>query len=399
MASTRKGVWELQQVRDKYLQSLWANPNTLFVWGEGGGGRLGVGNKVGGGGDQSYSSPIQLPGEWSVVSTGDVSSAGVKSDGSLWTWGYAEHGTLGHNQMNPDTPTVSPKQVGTNTNWSYVHANNDQMGGITSSGELFVWGTNNSGNLGLNDKTQYSSPVQVPGTTWKELSFGSGTTIFRKTDGTIWSCGANSDGQLGQNNETGYSSPKQIGTQTNWTLVSTGTKQSWGLTNPGALYGWGESVDGNLGFNQSNAKYSSPKQLPGSWKSVSGSKSTSWGVKTDGTLWGWGQGNVGQRGDNNRNQSSSPKQVGTDTTWELVEGPRSASVNDDPCVMGVKTDGTLWTWGQGSGGSLGLNNPPGTRSSPCQVGTSSKWTSNRDELGVGKYYMFAIEKGLTPSQL
>ena len=399
MASTRKGVWDLQEVRDKYLQSLWANNNTLFVWGSGSGGRLGVGNKVGGGGDQSYSSPIQLPGEWSVVACNSNSSAGVKGDGTLWTWGYGEHGNLGHNQPS-DTNVVSPKQVGTNTNWSYVSACVDSTGAINASGEMYVWGLNNQGMLGHNNQTKYSSPVQVPGTTWAEIAFGGGANgIYRKTDGTLWTCGANNDGQLGQNNETAYSSPKQVGTQTNWTQISTGIKQVWGLTNPGALYVWGEQIDGNMGFNNPGGKYSSPKQLPGSWKSISGSKSCAWGIKTDGTLWSWGQNNEGQLGLNGGGSGSSPRQVGSDTNWEVVEGPRGIGVGDDPCVMAVKTDGTLWTWGYADNLGLGHNAPPSKYSSPTQVGASTKWSTNRDEMSCGKWAMFAIEKALTPSQL
>jgi alpha-tubulin suppressor-like RCC1 family protein len=393
MASTRKGVWDLQGVRDKYLQSLWANPNTLFVWGVGGKGALGQ-NSL-----NAVSSPIQLSGDWSVVAANDNSAAGVRGDGTLWTWGRGDSGNLGHNQP-ADTNYSSPKQVGTNSDWSYVQAGNESIGAITSSGEMYTWGQNAQYRLGLSDETKRSSPTQLPGTGWSEISVGGNFLLFRKSNGTLWSTGANNDGQLGQNNETAYSSPKQIGTQTHWTAMTAGTKGAFGLTNPGALYGWGETVDGNLGFNQSSGKFSSPKQVPGSWKSISMNQSSAWGVKTDGTLWGWGNNTGGHLGHNNRTQYSSPRQVGTDTTWELVDGPGAISVANDPCVMAVKTDGTLWTWGYADDGGLGLNQfNPTYRSSPTQVGTSTKWTTNKDELSCGKWYMFATEKGLTPSQL
>jgi hypothetical protein len=74
---------------------------------------------------------------------------------------------------------------------------------------LFAWGSNTYGQLGQNNTTRYSSPVQIPGTTWSSIS-ANGSSLSTKTDGTLWSWGNNYYGQLGQNNRTLYSSPVQI---------------------------------------------------------------------------------------------------------------------------------------------------------------------------------------------
>ena len=75
---------------------------------------------------------------------------------------------------------------------------------------------NEAGALGLNQtqgpSTKYSSPVQIgSGTDWLNVS-NVGENAFQavKTDGTLWSWGANDTGRLGHNNNTYYSSPKQI---------------------------------------------------------------------------------------------------------------------------------------------------------------------------------------------
>ena len=57
----RSGVWDLQQVRDKYLQSEWVNYNKAFIVGNGSNGTSGLNNNA------DLSSPVQLPGQWNVV--------------------------------------------------------------------------------------------------------------------------------------------------------------------------------------------------------------------------------------------------------------------------------------------------------------------------------------------
>ena len=91
---------------------------------------------------------------------------------------------------------------------------------------LYGWGGNPQGQLGLGNRTSYSSPKQVGSlTTWSNGASGPNFNFAFavKTDGTLWSWGLNSSGQLGINNSTSYSSPKQVGSLTNWINVSAGT--------------------------------------------------------------------------------------------------------------------------------------------------------------------------------
>jgi alpha-tubulin suppressor-like RCC1 family protein len=89
-------------------------------------------------------------------------------------------------------------------------------------------------------------------------------------------------------------------------------------------------------------------------------------VKTDGTLWSWGQGGGGRLGDNTTVSKSSPVQIGSLTTWAQVDvGGYVGSA--------VKTDGTLWSWGANSDGQLG-DGTVVVKSSPVQIGSSTSWT-------------------------
>jgi alpha-tubulin suppressor-like RCC1 family protein len=90
-------------------------------------------------------------------------------------------------------------------------------------------------------------------------------------------------------------------------------------------------------------------------------------IKTDGTLWGWGENNNAQLGLGNIINRSSPVQVGALTNWLFV----ACGVY---CSVAIKTDNTFWAWGNNTNGRLGLNDTT-NRSSPVQVGSLTNWAS------------------------
>ena len=135
----------------------------------------------------------------------------IKTDGTLWSWGSNGHGRLGQNN---GTNYSSPVQIGSDTTWNIVVADNSSAtsAAIKTDGTLWVWGLNYYGSLGLNqaDLTRYSSPVQLPGTTWSNIAAGGYSFKALKTDGTTWAWGQNGYGNLGVGDRTQRSSPTQI---------------------------------------------------------------------------------------------------------------------------------------------------------------------------------------------
>ena len=110
-------------------------------------------------------------------------------------------------------------------------------------------------------------------------------------------------------------------------------------------------------------------------------------TKTDGTLWSWGNGLRGQLGHNQASNNllfSSPTQI-SGTSWKQAFAGEYAS-------QAVKTDGTLWTWGDnansGTYGALGLNDTV-QRSSPTQVGTDTNWDTASGGAGWGMAFKAA----------
>ena len=302
----------------------------------------------------------------------------------LWGWGVNTYGQLG---LGNTTSYSSPKQVGALTDWAVISAGSvgtAACAAIKTNGTLWTWGRNNNGGLGLGNTTNYSSPKQVGAlTVWSNVSTSGEHCLALTTSGTLWAWGLNNVGQLGLGNTTYMSSPVQVGALTTWRKISTGNRNSFAIRADGTLWAWGFNSWGQLGFNNTT-NYSSPKQVGAltTWAEVNGGNLHTIALRTDGTLWAWGRNNTGQLGINITYTSySSPKQVGALTTWASV------NLGTADTSAAVRTNGTLWTWGLNSFGQLGIGNTT-DYSSPKQVGSLTNWST---KTIMSYYNCFAIK--------
>tara|TARA_R100000808_G_C2147085_1_gene154994 strand:- start:411 stop:3014 length:2604 start_codon:yes stop_codon:yes gene_type:complete len=347
-----------------------AGPYQLWAWGEGGDGQLWNNDS---GAPSRYSSPIQLgTGEdWDAskkMSMGG-STGVIKTDGTLWVCGRNNDAELGQNDR---TYRSSPVQV-PGTNWNSYSPQGGQGPTLATKtdGTLWSWGFNNAySGLGQNAATKLSSPTQVgTDTTWTDQANGGRWYAYAvKTDGTLWSWGYNAYGYLGQNNQTTYSSPKQVGTDTTWsTKMSNSVWSVNAIKTDGTLWTWGFGGQGSQGRNLTGPgeRVSSPTQVgtDTDWSSINSAEYSTGAIKTDGTLWVWGNNEEGNLGQNNRVQYSSPTQL-PGTTWKQVR-PFAGGKN----MVALKTDGTMWSWGYNAYGNLGRNlaSPSSRQSSPVQI--------------------------------
>jgi alpha-tubulin suppressor-like RCC1 family protein len=284
----------------------------------------------------------------------------------LYAWGL---GTSGQTGLGDAINKSSPTQIGNLANWSKVDSGVSHVSAIKTDGTLWSWGSGGNGQLGEGTTVSRSSPIQVGAlTTWYQVSAGSTFSGAVKTDGTLWMWGSNNGGRLGDNTTNYKSSPVQIGALTDWRQVSAGGYHTLAVKTNNTLWAWGNNqVAGQLGLNDI-IRRSSPVQVGAltNWSAVSAGQQHSLAVKTDGTLWAWGSNYEGRLGLASASTfRSSPVQVGALTDWSTV----TAGYNHSGAV---KSNGTLWTWGLGQGCGLGdtIN-----RSSPTQVGALSDWSN------------------------
>ena len=373
MAGFNSPSGDLQQiyVDDYALIDQYATTGSLWAWGGSFAGLLGNNsNSV----DQS--SPVQTVAagtNWKLVVSGTYFAAAIKTDGTLWLWGSNNYGELGNNNI---TPRSSPVQtVAGGTNWKLVACGSGITAAIKTDGTLWEWGL----------YAGTSSPIQTlaGGTNWKLVSCGGYQTGAIKTDGTLWMWGAGYNGALGTNDGLSQSSPVQtVAGGTNWKQVGCGKDHTAAIKTDGTLWTWGLNLYGQLGTNDVTIR-SSPIQTVAAgtnWKQVACGSNNTAAIKTDGTLWLWGDNNSGNLGTTDVTFRSSPVQtVSGGTNWKSV----SSGWNH---TAAIKTDGTLWTWGLNSDGRLGTNNLT-SYSSPVQtVAGGTNWKL----VSCGKYNTFAV---------
>ena len=290
---------------------------TLFGWGYNGQGQLGLSDTA------SRSSPTQIPGTtWASGSTGANCSMVLKTDGTLWGMGENDYGQCANPaavSSNINSPTQVPGTTWSTGEKKLAMSKRKWGTAIKTDGTLWTWGFGDYGNLGLNHVNHRSSPIQIPGTTWNKVTAGDYHAIATKTDGTLWTWGNGNQGKLGHNQPANldYSSPVQI-PGTTWTGDITASETaSFAVKTDGTLFVWGFNNQGQLGLN-STVSYSSPVQVPGTtWNRLAGGENYVTSIKTDGSLWAWGRNDAGL-GNNNVAVVSSPVQVGSEVQYTSI---------------------------------------------------------------------------------
>ena len=195
-------------------------------------------------------------------------------------------------------------------------------------------------------------------------------------------------GQLGDNSVESKSSPVQTITGgTNWSKVSCAGSNTAAIKTDGTLWTWGMNYTGTLGDNTTVHKSSPVQTISGGtdWSQVAcGIDGHTAAIKTDGTLWMWGNNFNGKLGDNTTVDRSSPVQTITGgTNWKQVSCGHSHTA-------AVKTDGTLWLWGRNNSSFAGILGDSSVinRSSPVQtISRGSTWK----QVACGSYHTAAIK--------
>ena len=350
-------------------------------WGYATSGRLGD-NTV-----TNKSSPVSVVGgftDWCQVSNGNGHGVAVRCNGTAWSWGLGACGRLGDGTTVTKSSPVSV--VGGFTDWCYVSAGCEHSLGVRRSGTAWAWGNGTCGVLGNSSTVAIvTSPVSVVGgvTDWSQVSGAQRHSLGLRQNGILLAWGASDSGQLGDGTTVNKSAPVTVvGGFTDWKQVSGNGLHSLGVRQSGTAWAWGLGTTGRLGDGTTTNR-SSPVSVVGGftdWCQVSAGFNHSLGVRSNGTLWAWGNAAGGILGDNTIVSKSSPVSVvGGFTDWCQV----SAGVSHN---LGVRTNGTVWAWGTNTNGNLGDGTVAG-KSSPVSIaGGLTNWC----QVSAGCNFSLAI---------
>jgi alpha-tubulin suppressor-like RCC1 family protein len=384
-------------VNSYYTTQIIRNDGIVYVTGWNNGGQLGDGTVV------SRSSPVQLSGggSWSQIVSGYDGtnfgySIGIKTDGTLYTWGLNSSGILGDSTLATTATRSSPVQVGTSS-WISVSTMNNSAVAIRSDYTMWAWGKNDQGQLGDGTTVSKSAPIQIGSSSWTQVSVGASSAVAIKLNNTLYVWGLNANGQIGDGTVVPKSSPVQIGSGS-WLQASTKNLSTFAIFSDYTLWAWGDNSAGKLGINDT-AWRSSPTQVNSGYyfDSVSAGFDHALAKRRDGTIVTWGLNDVGQLGLLDGIGRSSPVQIGTSSWVSISAGYRAGfGITTSGGVNGLQN---LYAWGQNDWGALGINDSSvaGRRSSPTQVATGQLIQSVSSPTQIGTNSWTTISAGLNHS--
>lgn len=306
---------------------------------------------------------------WKAIATGDGTTYAIRSDGSLWSWGWNEKGQSGNGVSER---TATPTLADGNRLWKKAVGGKAYGFFLAEDGSLWAAGTHESGVQGTNDGLDHKVLTRI-GTDndWADMAcsrFWGYSAFAIKTNGTLWSWGENSAGQLGIGNTQAQPQPVQVGTDTDWKQVAAGVSSVLALKADGSLWGWGFNMYGELfGYE---GKQASPVRLGSEtdWEQVFMVDFRAYAVKKDGTLWAWGNNADNLLGFNTPTEEEStaegnPVEVVTEpvitvpTRVTAIEGKTLAiSGCENTLSVATGTDGIIekvWMLGSNTDGALG----------------------------------------------
>ncbi len=251
----------------------------LYCWGKGSDGRLGLG------GEESKPVPTAVDADidWKQVSTGVKHTCAIKTNGRLYCWGDGEFGQLGLSELHwwaNDGDALrmrlhapygrpTPAIVSLDTEWAQVDARGYHTCAVSVGGELYCWGINHYGQLGLTDADGRRIPTTV-GSNFNRRKFN------RRKSGNIFI-------------------PTKVGNDTDWKQVSVYGYYTCAVKVSGKLHCWGSIDFGNLEPAGDGGRHD-PAPAGADWKQVSAGYFHICAVKTSGRLYCWGRGDEGRLG-------------------------------------------------------------------------------------------------------
>ena len=194
------------------------------------------------------------------IASGNLFELALKPDGTVWSWGNNSYGQLGNGNIANEKISQPNQVLGVNgegklSNIKQISAGESFAIALTDDGKVLAWGQNTYGQLGNNTNDSSGVPVYVQDENGKDIenikqiSAGSFHGLAVSNDGTVYSWGLNSYGQLGLGNKSSYTTPTLISSISDVSKISAGYNHAVALNKYGEVYVWGSNSNGQLGLD------------------------------------------------------------------------------------------------------------------------------------------------------
>ncbi len=277
-------------------------------------------------------------------------TCGIRA-GRLYCWGKNDSGELG---LGDRTPVATPTRVGASNDWTTLSAEWAHTLGLQLDGSLWAWGEGGNGANGNGSAMDQLTPVRVGSATWREIAAGDDHGCGIQSDGSLWCWGNGTNGETALGMESIVFTPTRVGSATSWH----GLTANCALRGRGDLYCWGNNVEGRVGDGTTMPALT-PVPVGSSFIRVRTSLESTLAIFIDGSLWAWGLNDTAQLGDGSLgSRVLTPTPIGTDIGWQVI-----APADFHGC--GVR-DGTVYCWGNTQDGRTGTDRG-GILASPTPV--------------------------------
>jgi len=286
----------------------------VLAWGHNFSGQLGDGTTI----DRHTPIRVKLPQGTRViaVSAGGVHSLAVTAAGQLLAWGDNEYGQLGDGTTKDRHIPVRVK-LPAGTRVIAVGASYNCSMALTSSGQVWAWGHNGSGQLGDGTRTESHVPVRVKlpkRVMVTAIAVGGFDGLALTSAGHVLAWGDNGFGQLGNGTRHSSSIPVRVRfpAGTTVTAVGVGSLHNLALTSAGQVLAWGSNAFGQLGNGTTtNSDIPVRVKLGAAAKviAVSAGGGFSLALTQAGRILTWGHNQFGQLGNGTMISSHTPVRV------------------------------------------------------------------------------------------
>jgi alpha-tubulin suppressor-like RCC1 family protein len=183
-----------------------------------------------------------VPASAQTIAAGSLHTVAVTPGGTVWTWGDNGSSRLGLGPGGGASKKV-PTEVTALSSVVIVAvaAGNDFTLALDSSGVVWAWGGNGSGQLGVGDFTTRHAPVALGLTDIVAIAAGYAHGVALNSTGDVFTWGRNAEGQLGNGTTTVSHTPIQLTNPTSVSAIAAGSYHTLTVKSDHTVWGWGRT--------------------------------------------------------------------------------------------------------------------------------------------------------------